>query len=215
MKNQLIGRFSLNIVIRQSNLDDLDRYTTMMQQTYEDTYVDDSIGLTAERFSLEIFTNDVTQSYLKAKLINDEKQKAWVACDGEDIVGAVTIQSKDDGTCEMSGFYVLPPYQGNGIGTLLWSRVLEFTSGRQITLDTYTHNSKTIQLYKHWGFQEDLSKPRFYRHWSSWPKGLEAEAMYMQRPAIIYKTALAVFKDKKILMVRPLKNKDVFYTLGG
>lgn len=32
---------------------------------------------------------------------------------------------------------------------------------------------------------------------------------------IIYKTALTVFDDKKVLMVRTSKNKDVFYTLGG
>lgn len=34
-------------------------------------------------------------------------------------------------------------------------------------------------------------------------------------PVIIRKTALAVFKDKKILMVRTGKNAEVFYTLGG
>lgn len=37
----------------------------------------------------------------------------------------------------------------------------------------------------------------------------------MQTPTIIYKTALAVFKDKKMIMVRTTKNDTVFYTLGG
>lgn len=37
----------------------------------------------------------------------------------------------------------------------------------------------------------------------------------MQSPTIIYKTALAVFKDKKMIMVRTIKNDEVFYTLGG
>lgn len=37
----------------------------------------------------------------------------------------------------------------------------------------------------------------------------------MDTPTIIYKTALAVFKDKKMIMVRTTKNEDVFYTLGG
>ena len=37
----------------------------------------------------------------------------------------------------------------------------------------------------------------------------------MEAPTIIYKTALAVFKDKKMLMVRTNKNAEVFYTLGG
>ena len=37
----------------------------------------------------------------------------------------------------------------------------------------------------------------------------------MQNPTIIRKTALAVFKDKKMIMVRTNKNAEVFYTLGG
>lgn len=37
----------------------------------------------------------------------------------------------------------------------------------------------------------------------------------MKEQVIIRKTALAVFKDKKMLMVRSSKNKDAFYTLGG
>lgn len=35
------------------------------------------------------------------------------------------------------------------------------------------------------------------------------------KPTVIYKTALAVFKDKKMLLVRTSKNAEVFFTLGG
>lgn len=35
------------------------------------------------------------------------------------------------------------------------------------------------------------------------------------KPRVIKKIALAVFKDKKILMVRTHKNDQVFYSLGG
>jgi NADH pyrophosphatase NudC (nudix superfamily) len=34
-------------------------------------------------------------------------------------------------------------------------------------------------------------------------------------PKFIYKTALAVFKDKKMIMVRNNRNDEVFFTLGG
>lgn len=37
----------------------------------------------------------------------------------------------------------------------------------------------------------------------------------MISPTIIRKTALTVFKDQKMIMVRSSKNPDVFYTLGG
>lgn len=42
-----------------------------------------------------------------------------------------------------------------------------------------------------------------------------ADILYAQPPTIIYKTALAVFKDKRMIMVRTTKNDEVFYTLGG
>ena len=37
----------------------------------------------------------------------------------------------------------------------------------------------------------------------------------MSTPKIIYKTALAVFKGNKMIMVRSAKKPEVFYTLGG
>lgn len=37
----------------------------------------------------------------------------------------------------------------------------------------------------------------------------------MEQPRIIYKSALAVFKDKQILLVRPYDNATAFLTLGG
>jgi len=37
----------------------------------------------------------------------------------------------------------------------------------------------------------------------------------MTKPIMIRKTALAVFKDKKMIMVRNDENDTVFYTLGG
>lgn len=36
-----------------------------------------------------------------------------------------------------------------------------------------------------------------------------------EKPTVIYKTALAAFKDKKMLLVRTSKNAEVFFTLGG
>lgn len=37
----------------------------------------------------------------------------------------------------------------------------------------------------------------------------------MDQPRIIRKVSLAVFKDKKMLVVRPKANPEVFYCLGG
>lgn len=37
----------------------------------------------------------------------------------------------------------------------------------------------------------------------------------MNKPHIIYKTALAVFKDKRMMMVREAENEVVYFTPGG
>lgn len=37
----------------------------------------------------------------------------------------------------------------------------------------------------------------------------------MSQPTIIYKTALAIFKDRKMMMVREEKSAEAFFTPGG
>lgn len=170
----------MNISIRKSTKKDLGRYTTMLQQTYVDAYVDVSVGLTPECFSIEILQNEDTQQYFKSNLQNDSTQSCWVALDGKELIGAVTVKSEGN-SCEMCGFYIHPAYQGRGIGSLLWAKALDYSNGRDITLDIYTHNTKTIELYKHWGFYEDTSRPRFFRHWPEWPEHVQAEELYMRR----------------------------------
>lgn len=174
----------MTIRVRPATSDDLPSYTSMMQQTYESTYVDPSIGLTKACFSPEVFNSDDTQAYLRSKLVNDDTQKSWVAVDKYTVIGAIVVKSRGS-ECELSGFYVLPHYQGQGIGTLLWQNVLEVTDGRPITLDSYAHNKKTIQLYEHWGFCEDRTRPHFFYHWPEWPEDLRAEALYMRREGTI------------------------------
>ncbi len=174
----------MNFTIRQGDLSDLGQYTVMMQKAYTETYVNESIGLTTDCFSLDVFNTEDTQNYLKSRLVNNDHQKCWVALNGKDIVGAVTVKNMEN-TCEMSGFYVDPTYQGKGVGKLLWSRVLKYAAGKDITLDIYTHNIRTIELYKHWGFEEDTTKPRFFRHWPEWPDAVRAESMYMRRKKVL------------------------------
>ena len=176
----------MTIRIRPGLLDDLASYTVMMQETYEAAYVDESIGLTKACFSPEVFASGDTQAYLRSKLISTAAQQSWVAVDEGEIVGAVAVETKGS-ECEMTGFYVLPRYQGRGIGTMLWQKVLEFAGSRAIVLDIYTHNKKTIQLYEHWGFREDTARPHFYRHWPEWPESLQAESMYMRREPSVAK----------------------------
>ena len=166
--------------MRQSN--DLPDYTEMLQKTYQDSYTNEEIGLTKQCFSKEIFNTKDTQKYLKSGLEVNDKQKTWLAYLGEELVGSITIIDKDK-DCEVRGFYVTTNYQRKGIGKKLWKLTLKFAKNKNITLDIYTHNTKTIALYKKWGFQIDKDRGEFYRHWREWPKDVKAKCIYM-----IYRT---------------------------
>lgn len=171
----------MNIFIRLARLSDLASYTAMVQQTDQKAYTNDSLGLTKECFSEEVFGSDDTQKYLKSKLVCTDKKQTWVVVAKNIVLGSVTVEYKGKES-EMSGFYVLPNYQRMGIGEQLWSRVLEFSTGKDITLDIYSHNTKTIEIYKKWGFEIDANRGTFFRHWPEWPEGVRAESLYMRRP---------------------------------
>lgn len=173
----------MDISIRPADVVDLKAYTSMMQQTYANAYVNDSIGLTKDCFSVEVFNSPDTQAYLRSKLINSNVQQSWLAVNDGQIVGGIVIEDQGS-SCELTGFYVLPHFQGQGIGRKLWQKALQFAKNKDITLDIYTHNKSAIELYKRWGFIEDASRPHFYRHWPEWPQAVQAECMYMRRKAM-------------------------------
>jgi len=170
----------MTIFIRQARPTDLSAYTTMIQQTDQKTYTNDSLGLTKECFSEEVFSSEDTQTYLKSKLAIADNKQTWVAVTKNIVLGSVTIEDKGD-SYELSGFYVLPKYQGMGMGKQLWAKALEFANDKDITLDIYSHNTKTIDIYKNWGFEVDAERGTFSRHWPEWPEGVKAESLYMRR----------------------------------
>lgn len=73
----------------------------------------------------------------------------------QDIAGCVALRSKADGICEMKRLYVLPAFQGKGIGKQLATAIV--AAGRQLgytkmVLDTLDRLQPAIQLYEQLGF---------------------------------------------------------------
>lgn len=169
----------MDVSIRLAKNSDLKDYTDLLQRTYQAAYTDEKIGLTKDCFSKEIFNSSGSQDYFKSSLLVNNQQKTWLGFFNSKLIASLTIFNKDD-ECELRGFYVAPKYQGQGIGKQLWELALNFSDGRDIVLDLYSHNQKTIKIYKKWGFKIDKQKGIFYRHWPEWPKGLEVECLYMR-----------------------------------
>jgi ribosomal protein S18 acetylase RimI-like enzyme len=165
--------------IRLAVSSDLSAYTSLLQKTYQDSYTKPEIGLTPACFSEEVFNTKDTQEYLKSNLLQNDNQKCWLAFEGDELVGSITIVGKDK-EYELRGFYVASIYQGQGIGKSLWKLALSFAKNKDIVLDIYAHNTKTIDLYKRWGFIIDKDKGEFFRHWDEWPKNVKAKCIYMR-----------------------------------
>ena len=169
----------MKLVIRLAKKSDIKNYTALLQKTYQDAYTNDKIGLTKECFSRKIFATKDTQEYLLSNLMSTKKQKTWLAFLENKLAGSLTIVDKGN-ECEVKGFYVATKLQGHGIGKKLWEKALKFAKSRDIVLDIYAHNKKTINIYKKWGFIVDKEKGIFYRHWPEWPEGLKAKSIYMR-----------------------------------
>ncbi|MCB6202060.1 GNAT family N-acetyltransferase [Extibacter muris] len=92
-------------------------------------------------------------------LEGNETNIMLMAMDGEEIAGIATISSshkvkaRHDGGL---GIVVAKRYQGQGIGTELIRRLIEWARGngitRRISLDTRADNVKAVELYMKFGF---------------------------------------------------------------
>lgn len=171
----------MKIEIRRGQTSDLQEYTKLLQKTYQDAYVCESLGLTKKCFSREVFNTEDSQKYLASRLDNHDK-KTWLAFLNEQLIGAITLINRGE-EYELTSFYIDPEHQGRGLGKRLFNIVLMETCDKDIILDIYSHNKKTIDTYKKWGFEIDKTKGTFTRHWPEWPEGLEAECLYMRLKA--------------------------------
>ena len=169
----------MDVTIRPASENDLEQYSSLLQKTYQETYPDDELGLTKDLYSERVFSSERIQSYLKANLLVNDKQKAWLAFINHKLVGSITI--KDTGKeFELVGLYVSRAYQSRGVGKMLMEKALDFAKSKDIVLDLYINNIKAIDFYKKWGFKIDFDKGTFFRHWPEWPQNVKAEHQYMR-----------------------------------
>ena len=65
----------MNTSIRIADIKDIERYTDLLQRTYQDAFTNESIGITPDCFSKEVFATDGSQEYLRSHLIDNDFQK--------------------------------------------------------------------------------------------------------------------------------------------
>lgn len=169
----------MKVSIRLARESDLKAYSDLLERTYREVYPDESIGLKEEHFSKEIFSTKRNKDYLEGNIKLSDKRKTWLSFLDSKMVGSITITDLGK-EYELTGFYVLTKYHGKGVGRMLWDKALSFAKGKDIVLDVFAHNTRTIDIYKGFGFDVDVEKGEFYRHWPEWPEDVSVRSIYMR-----------------------------------
>jgi ribosomal protein S18 acetylase RimI-like enzyme len=96
---------------------------------------------------------------------HDENKKYLVALDGDKVVGLCRAERKEKEN-HLNAIYILPDYQGRGIGTMMWNEIkLFFDPKKDTVLGVAEYNQKAINFYSRLGFV-DTGR----RHKEEWTK---------------------------------------------
>lgn len=144
-----------HIVIRTPLPEDARGIVTVLYKTWLATYPNPDHGITTEDIE-ESYKHSFSEESIKKQQENlrsiPKHHTRVIATDGDVVVGTAMMVRNED-TNQLKTIYVLPEYQGNGIGTLLWN---ELAACIDPTKDTIVHvadyNQRAINFYKKLGF---------------------------------------------------------------
>lgn len=126
------------------------------------TYPNEKAGITKEEIEQKFAVDDTEegQSAIEARKqgFKDPLIHTWVAKDKAEIVG-FCVASKKDNKNTILALYVLPDYQGKGIGTNLIKASFDWLGDKQdIYVAVASYNNQAISFYKKNDFEETGEK---------------------------------------------------------
>lgn len=156
-----------NILIRSGDAEDFKPFVSVCQRSAQAAYASEKDDVSAKLFSEYHFFHESSLEYFHTIAANDPHTRWLVAEDtkSHEIVGGISLKRRGQAN-EVYGYYVLPEYQGQGIGTALW-QAMEKLDNLPLVIEVYSHVSKTIDLYRKLGFRATGKSRRI--HWDSWP----------------------------------------------
>ncbi len=123
-------------------------------KTWLATYPSKETGVTREDILAKNFeSEDQVKRWRKAIESTTGNRRLWVAKDGGNVVGY--SQGKKGATeNEIWGLYVLPEYQGKGLGGKLLGEVLDWLGDEKPVILSVAAHTPAVELYKKFGFVE-------------------------------------------------------------
>lgn len=144
-----------DIKIVQPTIEDALGTIEVQYRAWLDTYPNEKIGITIDDIEnryKDAFSGERFEK--RKKVIQNPKpnEKFIIAKDGDKVVGichAVIYEDKN----QLHAIYILPDYQGKGIGIQLWNAVFSFfDETKDIFVEVADYNEKAINFYKKLGF---------------------------------------------------------------
>lgn len=135
--------------------EDVEGATTVLYKTWLETYPNERLGITKEDIE-ESYKGHFEEESIKRlqekikKLPSNEKRIVAVL---DNRIAGVGSLVKHEGYNEFKTIYVLPEYQGKGIGKRLWNELKNFLDPtKDTTVEVADYTTDTIEFYKKLGF---------------------------------------------------------------
>ncbi|MEI7425116.1 MAG: GNAT family N-acetyltransferase [Candidatus Staskawiczbacteria bacterium] len=145
---------NLNIVIGEPKIGEERDLVYILKETWLATYPNVEHGITKEDILSKDFDSYKKISAWRSSIKNNGKSSKhlFVARDNNKVVG-VCVVSKKGKFNEVNVLYILPEYQGMGIGERLFERSVNWLGNRKnIFIKVVSYNIGAISFYEKYGF---------------------------------------------------------------
>lgn len=124
-------------------------------KTWLDTYPNEKVGITIDDIE-DRYKNAFDVEKIKRReqiIVNPEPNEKFIIAKDKDKVVGVCFGMISDDKNQLQMIYVLPEYQGKGIGMMLWKSILSFfDKSKDVYVELADYNEKAISFYKKIGF---------------------------------------------------------------
>lgn len=145
-----------NITITAPQEKDMMGVQQVLYKSWLATYPNEEAGITKEDIEHRFegrFTDEVLAKRWD-RMQHTPDRHILLAKDGDTVAGLIVITNHQDKN-QLQAIYILPEYQGKGIGKMLWQSAQQYIDPtKPTTVECATYNTKAISFYEKLGFRD-------------------------------------------------------------
>ncbi len=191
--------------IRKSIPDDVYGIRRVQKITWLDTYPNEKASITIGDIESVFKDDDAPEGKKKIEArkerYKDKSKQIWVAEKDDQIIGFCSAgKEKEKG--RVLAIYVLPKYQGKGIGGRLMAEALNWlVKSKKIYVNVVEYNLKTIMFYKKFGFSE-TGKRGVFDGAAALPSGKSLSEIEMVKTCSLFPWRPMTIRDRHEATIR-------------